>query len=98
LELLGYKDFLAASIAPRSQSTCPDFGNCVNRKNQQKAAFRNLVKSDAAEENGVMISPFFLDFLQHIAVGAGLVFALLLVIWVSTPRRSLQETTLRTPH
>ena len=30
----------------------------------------------------------FLDFLQRIAVGAGMVFALFLAIWLGLPRRA----------
>jgi len=44
-----------------------------------------------------MNSPFFFEFLQHIAVGVGSVFALLLLIRVTTPRRSFQPATQRMP-
>ena len=43
-----------------------------------------------------MGSPFFFDFLQHIAIGAASVFAVLLAIWAGTPRRSLSPATRRT--
>jgi len=44
-----------------------------------------------------MDSPFFLGFLQHIAVGAGSVFALLLIVRLTMPRRSFLPAAQRTP-
>jgi hypothetical protein len=38
----------------------------------------------------------FLGFLQRIAVGAGTVFALLLVVWLGMPRRSVIVVSRRT--
>ncbi|HSS96489.1 MAG TPA: hypothetical protein VLK33_05650 [Terriglobales bacterium] len=60
------------------------------------APIGNLAKPDFKLHNIQMDSPFFFNFLQHIAVGAASVFALLLIIWVSTPRRSFQPATQRT--
>jgi hypothetical protein len=35
------------------------------------------------------LSPLLLGFLQRIAIGVGTVFAVLLVIWLGLPRRSM---------
>ncbi len=39
----------------------------------------------------------FFSFLQRIAIGAGMVFALILIVWFSLPRRSASIAHRRTP-
>lgn len=42
------------------------------------------------------VGSLFINFLQRIAIGAGMVFALILMVWLSLPRRSVNVANRRT--
>jgi len=68
-----------------------------NPAHNNKYYHRYLAQASRELHNVAMgVGLLFLGFLQRVAVGAGTVFALLLVVWLSTPRRSVIVATRRT--